>query len=414
MKTSRASLLAISAALLGAITTHLSWVLREAEQEKAEPSRIARDVECEPRVEHVCQGAPAPVIAPPGGRAEPVLAEPQPALTPPPSMLGQAGGWNPLAQLSSEQRKIMIRHRYGELLRELAVPQSERERLLEVLSAHEARRPSVPNRGPGSTHDAEALASRERAEIAAVIGDEKAATFEQLKSTVSLRAEVRRVRDQLDEAGEPMTAEQYRALIGAMSDWVAERDDMFREKAAGVLERAQLKTLDEGRSCAKPCARSSAPHSRRCARKLGPVDSARSKPSRETQDTQRDGADLACAVRDPTISRDRARRRVVSATCACKCGKGLCCGSSRSATFALQNVASGTSLPSLPSPDEMLVRASVRRLSCVVCPWFGLSPCFCSPLVAVPMPTASPREIPRTPCAGSGPRDQARTARSRM
>jgi hypothetical protein len=270
MKPSKTWLIAISTAIAGALTTHLSWLLQE--EHPVRSSDLASEVKCEPRVEHVCQGDPPSENAPRNAnQAEPARVEPAPP-TPvlPHTVFGMGGGWNPIAQLSAEQRKTMVRHRYGALLRELALSPSQRESLLNVLSEQQARSAFVPRRDSGSAQAAAAAASREQHEIAAAIGDEKAAAFEQLKDTMSVREELRSVRDQLEEAGEPMTAEQYRALIGAMTalglerpphpgeatsreeaaelyrNWVTDRDEMLRESAAKTLEPAQLKMLDEG------------------------------------------------------------------------------------------------------------------------------------------------------------------------
>jgi hypothetical protein len=271
MQPSKTWFIAIAAASAGAVVTHVSWLVQE--RDAAPRAAAADEAKCESRVEQVCLGGAAPVAA--ARAADHALrAGGEPAATPAPAPFppGKGGDWNPIAQLSSEQRKTMVRHQYGELLRELALSPVQAERLMHALSEQEARNPLMA-RGmlSGATGDDEAALDRQRAEITAAIGEEKAAAFEELREMLPVRSEVRRVRDQLEEAGEPVTSEQYRALMSAMKgtvspqrppssaasesweetaeayhDWMNERDDMFRESAAKILSPTQLKTLDEG------------------------------------------------------------------------------------------------------------------------------------------------------------------------
>jgi hypothetical protein len=258
MKHWKTWLIAMSAALAGAAATHVAWLFREA----ARGPRAVERAACEPSDEHLgrqegrFEGAlHALERAKPAGIEQAVAARAAAPAPAPPATFGRAG-LPSMPPPTFEQRKTMLRHSYGALFRELILSPLETERMLQVLSEQQARR-------------SPAESGREGAEIAAAIGVDKAAAFERLRGTMSARFELRSVRDQLEDAGEPMTAEQYRALMTAIRaqspqlptspprgetledsmelfrDWMSERNEAFRETAATILNPAQLKMLDE-------------------------------------------------------------------------------------------------------------------------------------------------------------------------
>jgi hypothetical protein len=180
------------------------------------------------------------------------------------------GGWRP-PELSAEQRKSMSRSKYGALFRELALSEQQIDALLPVLAAQDqAEGQRRMHNGPGAdaqTPDPE----RNRAEIAAVVGADKAAQFETLKKSLPARSQLAMLRMNLDQSGEPMTEEQRQKLLAIMTarepvpmppplrvdgesgeqsflrfrDWQQDRDRQMREDAASVLTPQQQKRLDE-------------------------------------------------------------------------------------------------------------------------------------------------------------------------
>lgn len=277
MRQPRTWIIAMTAALAGAGAVHIGRSLREGDvaQYAVEPAQRTDAVSqaaCGPgpeRSHHDARPAAVPSSTAPTAPA----ATQQAPLAPVSSMLAMLGGAQPSAQLSPQQRKTMARHQYGALLQELALPPGQAERLLELLGEQQTQRRPVGVRRDraGAAQDSEDAARREQAEIAAVIGEEKAAAFEQLRETLPLRSELRKVRDQLEDVGDPMTPEQHRALLATLTsgglarppspgegesmeesaqlygDWVSDRDDLMRESAAKILSPTQLKTLEETR-----------------------------------------------------------------------------------------------------------------------------------------------------------------------
>ena len=170
-------------------------------------------------------------------------------------------------RLTPEQRRTMVRERYGTLLyKEMSLSSAQVEALLPVLvEQDEVKGSPRESFGPRDTPEARA---RER-EIAAVIGTEKAAQFAELRSTIPTRAEVRRMREDLERAGAALSDEQNAALMTAMKDlpmsqppqpapsatpqesmeqfraWRAEQAKQIRDRAASVLTPPQIQRLDE-------------------------------------------------------------------------------------------------------------------------------------------------------------------------
>jgi hypothetical protein len=174
---------------------------------------------------------------------------------PPPILFG------PGTALSLVQRERAVQHRYGALFRELGLSPEDTARARAVLSDQEER-------AVGSSDEEAAARRREQDALTSAIGREKAERFSQLKASLPARSELRRVRDRLEEAGEPMSGEQQRALVAVMSSlpgssprpipgesleqgierfrsWTSERDRAFRERASDILSEGQQRTLEE-------------------------------------------------------------------------------------------------------------------------------------------------------------------------
>jgi hypothetical protein len=178
-------------------------------------------------------------------------------------------------KLSLEQREIMSRGRFGWMIRELELPEERAETLLRVLATQEDRAAEASRTNATAAERARlASAQREldRAEIEAVIGPDKAAKLDSLKEAQSARAELRRVRDELEDMGEPLSDSQYATLVSAMRSrpssppparvagesaddgverlrsWFDERDRKLLDEAAAVLTPEQQQRLEERQS----------------------------------------------------------------------------------------------------------------------------------------------------------------------
>lgn len=108
-----------------------------------------------------------------------------------------------VAPLNPEQKKTRLRQQYGALFRDMALNEAQASALLEVLS-NQARRMEQ-----GEHADPE----RDRRELEATIGPDKAAEFARLRTTVLARSEVRVVRDRLEDVGLPLSDEQLQKLL---------------------------------------------------------------------------------------------------------------------------------------------------------------------------------------------------------
>ena len=183
--------------------------------------------------------------------------------------------------LPIEQRKIMVRQRNGALFRELGLNEAQIEALLDVLGQQDARSPNMATRVSGPAVGrfgpaGEALSAEEqqrnRDEIAAVIGQDKATQFENLKKTLPARNELMWMRNELEQAGEPVSEEQQRQLLAIIGkretqgpparvegespedsmaryrQWRRERSESLRQDAASVLTPEQVKRLEESDS----------------------------------------------------------------------------------------------------------------------------------------------------------------------
>jgi hypothetical protein len=179
--------------------------------------------------------------------------------------------WKP-PELSTEQRQAMTRRRYGTVFRELGFSEEQIEALLPVLVAQDKLTTALRPAADRATSPSNPDATRDRAEIAAIVGSEKAAQFETARKTLPARSQLSFVRMQLDEAGSPISEDQRQKLLAVMSrheqpavptpvpgeppeqtadrfrTWQAERDRQFREDSESILTPQQKKRLDEMQS----------------------------------------------------------------------------------------------------------------------------------------------------------------------
>jgi hypothetical protein len=210
--------------------------------------------------------APSSLAAPPVASTTDVTARR--------SLLGSTSS---MPSLSADQRQGILRQRYGQLLRELALSPEQSAAVLEALGSLDPSAGLLPPAPPDP--------AREQAAITPLIGPDKAAEFLRLKLTLPARAELRAVRDRLEAAGEAVTQEQLDELTDVLSararqlalppsaantgnapeqrservrDLMDARERRFREAEASVLTPAQMQLLDAGRAPLRPLADSAA------------------------------------------------------------------------------------------------------------------------------------------------------------
>jgi hypothetical protein len=205
-------ILAIAALVLGCTCLFL-WLQLGREREraaKAEESGTAlraRMAQLETSVHSSMMAAPSGTSTVGSFALTAASATPAPTtMTPPPSI-------KPL-ELTPTQRRTMTRQQYGRLFRELNLSESQVERVLDVLAAQEERSRAASPQGLARSRLALDPKERERneQEFAAVLGPDNAAKLERWQDQSMARSELQRVRDQLENAGEPLTTEQQNAL----------------------------------------------------------------------------------------------------------------------------------------------------------------------------------------------------------
>ena len=197
------------------------------------------------------------------------LAPPQPMAASANSSSGPAplgpGFFRP-PEFSAKTRRSMARLRNGKMFKELGLSEAEVESLLDVLAAQDERAMSIR---PGSAAPDADLRAQNRAEVEAVIGPARAAQLEAWQQQFFTRMELRRMRDQLEDVGEPLSeaqltrlkehvqarppapppirqkdepGETYAAKIRA---WRSENREQMRAEVSSVLEPRQLAHYDE-------------------------------------------------------------------------------------------------------------------------------------------------------------------------
>jgi hypothetical protein len=175
-------------------------------------------------------------------------------------------------ELSAEHRRTMLRQRNGQLFRQLGLSDAQIEALLDVLAKQEERaraaKPGAFLGAMGPSSDPNELA-RNRAEIEAVVGSDKAAKLETWQKLFTARHELRRVRDQLEDVGEPLSEEQQNrlnelvqlrprsfaperkegdtpeAFMERFRSWRQDSRQQLRTEVSSVLNPRQLARYDE-------------------------------------------------------------------------------------------------------------------------------------------------------------------------
>ena len=242
----------MDSALTGAAAHPDAELRSELTQLRAERDRLETDV----RSMRAAQAGP--VFAPqPTAAASPL--GPAPASPPPPIVMRP--------DISPKSRRTMARLRNGKMFKQLGLPDAQVESLLDVLSAQEERAMAVKPGDPST--DPEEVRARNHAEVAAVIGRESAEKLDAWQQQAMLRMEMRRMRDQLDDVGEPLsTAQSSRieelmrahppspppqrqrdeppdAFMSRFKSWRQDSREQVRAEVSTVLEPRQLERYDE-------------------------------------------------------------------------------------------------------------------------------------------------------------------------
>lgn len=176
--------------------------------------------------------------------------------------------------LTHEQRMLAVRQRNGQLFREAGLSPEQIQALVPVLATQEERIMSAAQSAHGLVGrgaEGNAVDPQNHDELVRAIGEEKAAQFEGLRKTLGSRMELQRLRDELEQAGEPISEEQRQRLLARMSTRpqlsAADRngsspEDRFREierqrseqlrgEVSTVLSPAQLELFDQGQELHK-------------------------------------------------------------------------------------------------------------------------------------------------------------------
>ena len=256
------ALLALSTLLLGGTSLYLYLQLRAAREharhapagEPALRGEIAR-------LEHVRNGLQTDL------RSARVPAPSAPA--PPPTAAATQPSFARGPDLTREQQQLFLRRQYRRDFRELGLSEREITAALDVLQrqAERARKPyaKAAADSPASSSDPQ----RDQAELAAVLGPQKAEQRMARKKLMPVRTDVNMLRMRLDDSGEPLSAEQQAALLellaktertaapritkdddpqqatSRMQSWLHDHERELREAAAPVLTSSQRSLLEE-------------------------------------------------------------------------------------------------------------------------------------------------------------------------
>ena len=259
--------LGIFALGFGLTSVYLYWQL-EAERSRSHALQQQHAVCPQP------SSAPLPPAANVHTFAPPPIAAPATSINA--AVSGPPRAFTPLP-MPQEQREYLTRRRYGALFRELALSEDDIHALVPLLSEQDQRasKPIPKSRvaADGSIlpdPDEPRLRASAEAEIAALIGPERAAKLMESRKTLAGRAQMRGVRMRLEDSEEPVSDQQLQQLMAAAKDgkvyasfprhvegesaeestkrfdaWQDENEQQARADAAGVLTPNQLKLLDE-------------------------------------------------------------------------------------------------------------------------------------------------------------------------
>lgn len=227
--------------------------------------------------------APPPVAAAPGperpnapGAATFAMAEVAPASTPPPvGLRGRNPFESPAARNFMRTRmKMSIRRLYGDAGQALGLSPEKSNQLLDLLAEQQTRnigdvRNKVPE-GQSIQQYFQDLQKKNNDEITALIGQDKAGEWAAFQKSLPERSQLGVVRDQLEQAGVPMTESQRAQMLAAimeesqrmprptpsqglapeemmaqMNQWQGEYDKALLDRAKLVLSTEQYKAYKE-------------------------------------------------------------------------------------------------------------------------------------------------------------------------
>lgn len=199
-------------------------------------------------------------------------AAPANAALPAPPPPTAAGPLQPIAanriDIPPATRRMSLKLLSGAIFRQLGLSEAQIESLLDVLIAQQTRMTEAKPGTLAANADPETRA-RNRAEIAAVIGNERAAQLEDWQNRTMARFELRRVRDQLEDSGEPLSDAQLKritelvqtqplapltprqkdetgeAFMERFRTWRSETREQLRSHVSSVLEPRQLERYDD-------------------------------------------------------------------------------------------------------------------------------------------------------------------------
>lgn len=171
--------------------------------------------------------------------------------------------------LTVAQRRGFVRQRFGQLLKQLSLPESKAEALLDVIAAQEERAQTGAGVLANFRTNAEER-ERDSREIEALVGPEVAAKIARWQDLAMSRSSLRKVRDELEDLGEPLSEEQKTSLDQRFQalptrplmpkrdegesneafsqrfrEWRQDSRQQLRATVAPVLTPLQLKHYDE-------------------------------------------------------------------------------------------------------------------------------------------------------------------------
>lgn len=147
------------------------------------------------------------------------------------------GGWERSRKLLEDpeyrdamkrQQKMMMPRMYPDLSSAMRLDEQQAEQLFDVLAEQQIRSmtnrpPFTPGEAPDETamrdwrDQQQRMLSDNQAEIAAVLGDEKAQQWKNYQSTLAARSQIRELRSNLESAGLPLPADQTEQLVAAVA-----------------------------------------------------------------------------------------------------------------------------------------------------------------------------------------------------
>jgi hypothetical protein len=156
---------------------------------------------------------------------------------------------------SEEQLRFLVMSMNAPLFRELGLSTVELEATLRALSNVQL---AFAGLDPNDV-DHEKVRTETRAELVKALGSTKADRFEALQRTLPARAQLRELRNYLEDVGTPIDERQQGALLATLADaargqhargaegFVALPNDVFLARARTILSADQLQHFDDFR-----------------------------------------------------------------------------------------------------------------------------------------------------------------------